>query len=73
MDVIPRIAAFLIATLLAIDAFSGLRTETLKVDRHTRVANWRNGDEHRLHLAAALGLVRFERRVGGDERGWWFG
>ncbi len=136
MDVITRLAAFLIAILLAIDAFSGQRTETLRVDRHSQVAHWRKGDEYRLHfaggrvescdvgwsaynaladgdevsvdtsrvfkscegirrgndvitphyaykwiallpiallLAAAFGLVRFERRVDDDERGWWFG
>lgn len=50
MDVITRLAAFLIALLLAIDAFSGQRTEALRVDRHTQAAHWRKGDEYRVHF-----------------------
>ncbi len=135
MDVITRLAALLIAILLAIDAYSSERHETLRVDRHSQVAQWRKGDEYRLHfvggrvescdvgwsaynaladgdevsvdtsrvfkscaairrgadvisppnphkwivllpiallLAAAFGLIRFERRVDDDDRGWWF-
>ena len=62
MDVITRLAAFLIAVLLAIDAFSGERTETLHVDRHTRTANWRHDDSYRLHFVGG--------RVDSCEVGW---
>ncbi len=135
MDVITRLAALLIAILLAIDAYSSERHETLRVDRHTQVARWHTVDEYRLHfvggrvescnvgwsaynaladgdevsvdtsrvfkscaairrgadvitppnphkwivllpiallLAGAFGLIRFERRVDDDDRGWWF-
>ena len=62
MDVITRLAAFLIAILLAIDAFSGERTETLHVDRHTRTPNWRHDDSYRLHFVGG--------RVDSCEVGW---
>ena len=62
MDVITRLAAFLIAVLLAIDAFSGERTETLHVDRHARTANWRHDDSYRLHFVGG--------RVDSCEVGW---
>ena len=45
MDVITRLAALLIALLLAIDALCAERTETLRVDRHTRVSRWHQGDD----------------------------
>ena len=136
MDVLTRLAALLIAILLAIDAFSAERTETLRVDRHERVSHWHRGDDYRLQfvggrgascevgwsafnalddgdevsvdtsrvfkscdgirrgdeviarpgahkwfmlipiallLAASFGWIEFERRVGDDSRGWWFG
>ena len=50
MDVINRLAALLIALLLAIDAFSGERTERLRVDRHTRTPGWRHDDTYSLHF-----------------------
>ena len=62
MDVITRLAALLIALLLAIDAFSAERTETLRIDRHTRVPRWHQGDEYRLHFTGG--------RVDSCEVGW---
>jgi hypothetical protein len=62
MDPITRLAAFIIALLLAIDAFSGERTETLRVDGHTRVARWHRDDGYRLHFAGG--------RVDSCEVGW---
>ena len=62
MDVVTRLAAFLIAILLAIDAFSGERTETLHVDRHSRTTNWRHDDTYRLHWVGG--------RVDSCEVGW---
>jgi hypothetical protein len=50
MDVITRLAALLIAILLAIDAFAGGRSETLRVERHSRVFHWHHGDDYRLHF-----------------------
>jgi hypothetical protein len=51
MDVITRTAALLIAILLAIDAFGGGRSETLRVERHSSVLHWHHGDEYRLHFS----------------------
>jgi hypothetical protein len=73
MDVITRLAALLIAVLLAIDAFSGERTETLRVDRHTRTAGWRHDDSYRLHFAGGrmesceVGWSAFNALGDGDE------
>ena len=50
MDVITRLAALLIAFLLAIDAFSAQRNETLRVDRHVRLSHWHHGDDYRLEF-----------------------
>ena len=50
MDVLTRLAALLIAILLAIDAFSGERTETLRVAGHTRAQRWHQDDDYRLHF-----------------------
>ena len=62
MDVITRLAAFLVAVLLAIDGFSGERTETLHVDRHTRSTGWRHDDSYRLQFVGG--------RVDSCEVGW---
>jgi len=51
MDVLTRLAALIIAILLAIDAFSGERSETVRVERHSRSARWHRDDDFRLHLA----------------------
>jgi len=62
MDVITRLAAVLDAVLLAIDGFSGERTETLHVDRHTRSTGWRHDDSYRLQFVGG--------RVDSCEVGW---
>jgi hypothetical protein len=62
MDVITRLAALLIAILLAIDAYSGERTESLRVDRHSRTTSWRHDDSYRLHFVGG--------RVESCEVGW---
>jgi hypothetical protein len=73
MDVLTRFAALLIALLMAIDAFSGDRTETLRVDRHQRVARWQQGDDYRLYFAGgrvescAVGWTAFNALADGDE------
>ena len=73
MDVITRLAAFLVAILLAIDAFSGERTETLHVDRHTRSTSWRHDDSYRLHFVGGrvesceVGWSAFNALNDGDE------
>ena len=51
MDVLTRLAAFIIALLLAIDAFSGERTETVRVAGHSHAARWQRDDDFRLHFA----------------------
>jgi len=51
MDVLTRLAALIIAILLALDAFSGERSETLRVERHSRSARWHRDDDYRLHFA----------------------
>jgi len=72
MDVITRLAALLIALLLAIDAFASGRHETLRVDRHARVANWHRDDEYRLHFAGGrvescdVGWSAFHALADGD-------
>ena len=48
MDVITRLAMFIVAVLLAVDAFSAERSESLRVDRHVRVSRWHQGDDYRL-------------------------
>lgn len=73
MDVITRLAALLIAVLLAIDAFSGERTETLRVDRHERLSRWRHGDEYRVYFVGGrvpsceVGWTAFNALADGDE------
>jgi hypothetical protein len=73
MDVITRLAALLIAILLAIDAFSGERTQTLRVDSHVRVARWHREDDYRLQFvgarvdSCAVGWPAFNALADGDE------
>jgi len=75
MDVITRLAALLVATLLAIDAYSGERTEALRVDRHTltRAPRWRHDDSYRLHFVGGrvesceVGWTAFNALNDGDE------
>ena len=73
MDVLTRLAALIIAILLAIDGFSGERSETLRVDGHVRVPRWRQGDEYRLQFAGGrvqsceVGWSAFNALVDGDE------
>ncbi len=75
MDVIIRLAALLIAILLAIDAYSGERTETLRVDRHTLThgSSWRHDDSYRLHFVGGrvesceVGWSAFSALADGDE------
>ena len=73
MDVITRLAALLIAILLAIDAFSGERTETLRVDRHTHTTSWHHDDSYRLHFVGGrvesceVGWTAFNALNDGDE------
>ena len=75
MDVITRLAALLIAILLAIDAFSGERTQTLRVDRHTRIhgSSWRHDDSYRLDFVGGrvescdVGWSAFNALADGDE------
>ena len=51
MDVLTRLAALLIAILLAIDAFASERSEMLRVERHSRVFHWHHGDDYRVHFS----------------------
>ena len=51
MDAITRLAMFIIAVLLAVDAFSAERNESLRVDRHVRVPRWHRTDDYRLDFA----------------------
>ena len=73
MDVITRLAALLIAILLAIDAFSGVRTQTLRVDSHVRVSRWHREDDYRLQFvggrvdSCAVGWTAFNALADGDE------
>ena len=73
MDVITRIAALLIALLLAIDAYSGERHETLRVDGHSRVGRWHRDDVYRLHFSGgrvescAVAKSAFDALRDGDE------
>ncbi len=72
MDVVTRLAALLIALLLAIDAFSAERTETLRVDRHIRLARWHQGDDYRVYFAGGrvesceVGWTAFNALADGD-------
>ena len=72
MDVITRLAALLIAILLAIDAFAGGRSETLRVERHSRLFHWHHGDDYRLHFSSGrvdsckVGRPAFDALVDGD-------
>ncbi len=73
MDVITRLAALLIACLLAIDAYSGERNETLRVDGHSRVLRWHRDDVYRLHFSGgrvdscAVAKSAFDSLRDGDE------
>ena len=73
MDVITRLAALLIAILLAIDAFSGVRTQILRVDSHVRVSRWHREDDYRLQFvggrvdSCAVGWTAFNALADGDE------
>ncbi len=73
MDVITRLAALLIAVLLAIDAFSGERSETLRIDGHVRVPRWHREDGYRLRFAGgrvescAVGWPAFNALADGDD------
>ena len=75
MDVITRLAALLVALLLAIDAYSGERTETLRVDRHTlaQASRWRRDASYRLHFVGGrvesceVGWTAFNALNDGDE------
>jgi hypothetical protein len=72
MDVLTRLAAFLIAVLLAIDAFAGGRSETLRVERHSRLLHWHHGDDYRLHFSGGqvescgVGRAAFDALADGD-------
>ena len=73
MDVITRLAALLIAILLAIDAFSGVRTQILRVDSHVRVSRWHREDDYRLQFvggrvdSCAVGWTAFNALADGEE------
>ena len=72
MDVITRLAALLIAILLAIDAFTGGRSETLRVERHSRAPQWHLGDDYPLQLSGGrvdscrVGRAAFDSLADGD-------
>ena len=72
MDVITRLAALLIAILLAIDAFAGGRSETLRIERHSRLFHWHHGDDYRLHFSGGrvdsckVDTPAFDALVDGD-------
>ena len=72
MDVLTRLAALIIAVLLAIDAFSGERTETLRVAGHTRAPRWHQDDDYRLHFlggrveSCGVGLAAWNAVNDGD-------
>ena len=72
MDVLTRLAALLIAILLAIDAFVGARSEALRVEHHSRVLNWHRADEYRLHFSGGrvesceVGRPAFDLLADGD-------
>ena len=72
MDVLTRLAALLIAVLLAIDAFAGGRSETLRVEHHSRVLHWHQADEWRLHFSGghvescSIDRPAFDALVDGD-------
>lgn len=73
MDVLTRLAAFIIALLLAIDAFSGERTETVRVAGHSHAARWQRDDDFRLHFAGGrvescgVGLAAYNALRDGDD------
>ncbi len=50
MNLLPRIAMFLLAVVLAVDGFGATRDETLRVDGHSHTTRWRTGDEYRLRF-----------------------
>ena len=72
MDVLTRLAALLIAILLAIDAFASERSEMLRVERHSRVFHWHHGDDYRVHFSGGrvdsckVGRPAFDALVDGD-------
>ena len=51
MDVITRLAALLVAFLMALEAFAPERTETLRVEHHERVPRWHRVDDYRLEFS----------------------
>jgi len=73
MDVLTRLAAFIIALLLAIDAFSGERTETVRVGGHSHAPRWQRDDDYRLHFVGGrvdscdVGWSAFNALRDGDE------
>jgi len=72
MDIVTRLAALLIAILLAIDTFAGGRSETLRVEGHSRVLHWHQADEWRLHFrgghvgSCSVDRQAFDALVDGD-------
>lgn len=72
MDVLTRLAALLIAILLAIDGFAAGRDETLRVERHSRSLDWRHGDDYRLHFSGgrvescSVGRAAYDALADGD-------
>jgi hypothetical protein len=73
MDVLTRLAAFIIALLLAIDAFSGERTETVRVGGHSHAPRWQRDDDYRLHFvggrveSCGVGLAAWNALRDGDD------
>jgi hypothetical protein len=73
MDVLTRLAALLIAILLAIDAFASERVETLRVAGHTRAARWQRDDDYRIHFiggrveSCGVGLAAYNALSDGDD------
>jgi hypothetical protein len=51
MDLLTRLAALLIAILLAIDAFADGRSERLRVEHHSRVFHSHRADGYSLHFS----------------------
>jgi hypothetical protein len=72
MDVITRLAMFIVAFLLAVDAFSAERSESMRVERHVRISRWQRGDDYRLDFtggrveSCAVGRSAFNALGDGD-------
>jgi hypothetical protein len=72
MDVITRLAMFIVALLLAVDAFAAERNDSVRVDRHVRVARWHRDDDYRLDFvggrveSCAVGWSAFNALNDGD-------